>query len=62
MYCSDASGELVVDFEGGHNEWLTHEAFAFKEKVFESAIDFMAMIEAGEAYRSQEYKYDSSEY
>lgn len=62
MYCNNASGQLIVDFEGGHNEWLSHEEFSSKGKVFESAIDFKMMIDADEPYRSQEYIYDSSEY
>lgn len=62
MYTDNASGELIVDFEGGHNEWLTNEGCWSKDKVFESAIDFAVMIDNDERYRSQEYQYDHTEY
>lgn len=62
MYAKEYSGELIVDFEGGHNEWLTQEAFIAKEKIFESARDFIALVDENIPYRAQEYVYDDTEY
>ena len=62
MYADSYSGELVVDFEGGHNEWLTQEAFVAKDKTFESAREFIDLIDNNVPYRSEEYTYDDTEY
>lgn len=62
MYANEYTGELMVDYEGGHNEWLTQEEFMAKDKIFESARDFVTLIDAGVSYHAQEYRYDESEY
>lgn len=62
MHADTYTGELVVDFEGGHNEWLTQEEFIAKDKIFESARDFIDLIDSGASYHAQEYFYDESEY
>ena len=62
MYADSYSGELVVDFEGGHNEWLTQEEFIAKDKTFESARDFITLIDNDAKYHAQDYVYDDSEY
>src|SRR5690606_11975666 len=62
MYSDNATGELIVDFEGGHNEWLTQEEFVAKEKTFESARRFVELVDNGTTYYSGTYEYDDSEY
>ncbi len=62
MYADSYDGELIVDFEGGHNEWLTQEEFMAKEKTFESARDFINLIDQNVPYHAQEYTYDDDEY
>lgn len=62
MYSNNASGELMQEFEGGRNEWLTQEEFIAKEKTFESARDFIDLIDGSVSYHTQEYEYDDSEY
>jgi len=62
MYADAYSGDLIVDFEGGHNEWLTQEAFMAKEKTFESARDFIDLVDKNVPYHAQEYTYDDTEY
>ena len=62
MYANTYSGKLIVDFEGGHNEWLTQEEFMAKEKTFESARDFINLIDQNVPYHAQEYTYDDHEY
>ncbi len=62
MYSDNAQGELMVDFEGGHNEWLTQEEFTAKEKTFESAREFINLIDNDVAYYSGTYEYEDAEY
>lgn len=62
MYTNDARGELMVDFEGGHNEWLTQEEFVAKDKTFESARDFIKLVDNNVPYYSKTYTYDDTEY
>lgn len=62
MHAASHSGDLIIDFEGGHNEWLTQEEFAAKEKVFESAKDFISLVDNNVPYHAQDYHYDESEY
>ena len=62
MYTNDAKGELMADFEGGHNEWLTQEAFVAKEKTFESAREFIKLVDNNVPYYTGVYTYDDTEY
>ncbi len=62
MYTNDARGELLVDFEGGHNAWLTQEEFIVKEKTFESARQFIELVDNNVPYYSGTYTYDDTEY
>ncbi len=62
MYANTYSGDLIVDFEGGHNEWLTQEEFIEKEKSFESARDFITLLDNNVPYHAQEYLYNDDEY
>ncbi|MFZ1301358.1 MAG: NUDIX domain-containing protein [Candidatus Microsaccharimonas sp.] len=62
MHATEYSGDLVVDFEGGHNEWLTQEEFVAKDKIFESARDFIQLIDTNVPYYAKEYRYDETEY
>lgn len=62
MYSNAYEGELVVDYEGGHNEWLTQEELSAKDKVFESAKDFIDLVDNDVAYHAQDYEYDDDEY
>ena len=62
MYANSYDGTLIVDFEGGHNEWLTQEDFAAKDKIFESARDFIHLVDKNTYYHTQEYTYDDDEY
>lgn len=62
MYTNEATGELVADFEGGHNEWLTQEEFIAKDKTFESARDFIKLVDNNVPYHSGVYEYADNEY
>lgn len=62
MFCDHTDGELIPDFEGGHNEWLTQDEFVAKDKVFESARDFIDLIDSNVPYHAQDYTYENHEY
>lgn len=62
MSTKNASGTLMEDFEGGHNEWLTQDEFTAKEKTFESAYDFINLVDTNVSYHAQEYRYGKNEY
>lgn len=62
MYTNEASGELMTDFEGGYNAWLTQEEFIAKEKIFESARDFIDLVDNNVSYHAEEYHYGKNEY
>lgn len=62
MHASEPTGELMIDFEGGHNEWLTQEEFLAKDKIFESARDFVHLVDENIPYFSGTYHYDNTEY
>lgn len=62
MYSNDASGELLEYFEGGRNQWMSEEEFSSQEKYFESAVQFISLIESGHQYYAKEFFYDEDEY
>ena len=62
MHATSTRGEMVTDFEGGHNEWLTEDEFLAKEKIFQSAHTFIDLVDEGIPYHAQEYTYDDTEY
>jgi ADP-ribose pyrophosphatase YjhB (NUDIX family) len=41
---TNVKGELLEDFEGGHNEWLTAEELVAKSKVFDSLEHEMRIL------------------
>lgn len=62
MHCNNASGELLHDFEGGHNEWVTPEELQNKAKVFEGAILLGELAEQGVPYYAKDYLHPDSDY
>lgn len=62
MHCDNASGEMMKEFEGGKNFWMTQEELIAQDKIFESARDFVKLYDQGISYHAQEYTYDDSEY
>lgn len=55
-------GELMVDFEGGHNEWLTREQFDAKGKSFSSVNEFDELLDTDQTFIEREFHYDETEY
>jgi ADP-ribose pyrophosphatase YjhB (NUDIX family)/predicted transcriptional regulator len=62
MYAKDPSGELMAEFEGGKNHWMTQAELEQQDKIFESARDFVKHLDAGIPYHSQSYFYNDDEY
>ncbi len=62
MYTNNATGTLMKEFEGGKNQWMTQEEFSQQDKTFESARDFIDLVDKNIPYHAQEYTYDDTEY
>lgn len=62
LTCKNPSGELITDFEGGHNEWLTPQELSKKDKIFEGAILLGDIAANGTPYYSKEHYHDETDY
>ena len=62
MHTDSASGTLMESFEGGLNKWMTQEEFLLTEKRFESAHEFVELVDKGVTYHERDFTYDESEY
>lgn len=63
VYGNNIKGELITDMEGHHNEWLTLDELAEKEKVFQSVPELTEMCsQPGIGFIEHKYFYDESEY
>lgn len=62
MHTDKISGELVKQFEGGYNKWMTQEEFMQTDKRFESAHEFVELLDKGVTYHEREFVYAEDEY
>lgn len=62
MYTDKVSGELVERFEGGYNKWMTQDELLQQEKRFESAHEFVELIDKGVTYHDRAFTYTDDEY
>jgi len=62
VYADHYRGEMIEEFEGGYNRWMTHEEFARQPKRFTSVDEFKALMDSGEIIAEREFFYDESEY
>lgn len=62
MFCDNASGTLITDFEGGHNEWLTIDELRAKDHCFSVAPVLLEMAHGPEQYIAKDYFYTNDEY
>lgn len=62
MHTENASGELMERFEGGYNKWMTQEEFLQMDKRFESAYEFVDLIDKGVTYHERDFTYSKDEY
>ncbi|NND65817.1 MAG: NUDIX domain-containing protein [Gammaproteobacteria bacterium] len=62
MRATHYSGELIEHYEGGLNQWMTQDELASQEKSFESAVEFVDVIDSEQPYVQKKHFYDDSEY
>lgn len=62
VYANECKGELIEQFEGGKNRWMTIEEFHQQPKRFESVDEFIDLIDRVQAFAEREFFYDESEY
>jgi hypothetical protein len=49
---SGLHGEMVSRWRGGTNAWMILDELQTKERYFTPTLDFIAMLESGEQYRT----------
>lgn len=63
IYGTKPEGELIVDDEGHHNEWLSDDEMLQKDKVFESVAKITTLARTGNlGFMEQKYQYNNDEY
>lgn len=63
IYGVNPKGELIVDDEGHHNEWLHDEVMQTRGKVFQSVPEITAMAKINAAnFMEHKYEYSKDEY
>lgn len=62
VYATEFTGELIEEFEGGINKWMTTEEFHQVPKRFTSVDEFMELMDKGETFAEREFYYDEDEY
>jgi len=60
MKTVEPRGELVADFEGGHNEWLTLDQIKKLDRIYGGAANFLKIITNESDYIATEYAYDET--
>ena len=61
-YATEYRGELIEEFEGGVNRWMTHREFTRMPKRFKSVDEFLDLIDRGDHFAEREFYYNESEY
>jgi len=59
---TNPQGDLLVDFEGGHNEWLTHDEAMRKSKKFQSFATELDIIDSKQWFFETTIEYGESEF
>lgn len=62
VYATEFSGELVEEFEGGINRWMTVDEFHKVPKRFTSVDEFVDLMDAGQHFAEREFYYEEDEY
>ena len=62
VYSNEYSGDLIEEFEGGVNRWMTMDELLAQRKRFVSIDDMQELIDGGEHFVEREFYYDESEY
>lgn len=63
VYGTKPAGQLIIDGEGHHNEWLDDADMAVKDKVFESVPIITKLAKQNSAnFMEKKYEYSKNEY
>lgn len=63
IHATHPAGELLVETEGQHNEWMTLDEFESKDKTFGSVAETIELIRGGKTeIREQVYMYRLDDY
>jgi len=62
VYATEFGGELIEEFEGGINRWMTVEEFHKVPKRFTSVDEFMELMDNGKTFAEREFYYDEADY
>lgn len=63
VYGTNPQGTLIVDDEGHHNEWMSLEEMAKKDKVFESVPEITRIAKRkADPFLEHKYSYQPSDY
>jgi len=62
VYATKYSGQLIEQFEGGINRWMSEKEFHAQPKRFTSVDDFTELMDQGERFVERKFYYDESEY
>lgn len=62
VYATEFNGELIEEFEGGVNRWMTFDEFHRQPKRFSSVDEFTRLMDDGEHFAEREFYYDEEEY
>lgn len=63
IHGTDPKGELIVDAEGHHNEWMSYDTFITKEKQFGNVKETANLVhQDGQVILEQKYQYAADDY
>lgn len=62
VYATEFSGELIEEFEGGRNRWMTMEEFHQQPKYFSSVDEFTDLMARNIHFAEAEFHYAESDY
>jgi hypothetical protein len=57
VHCTEPKGELLVDFEGGHNQWMIREEALAQPKVFTSFDIEIDLVTSNEVFIDRRVEY-----
>jgi ADP-ribose pyrophosphatase YjhB (NUDIX family) len=62
VHCTNARGELMTDFEGGHNRWMTWEEMSEQSKSFGSFDSERQILAGAETFVEQHHYYAKEQF
>ena len=62
VHSNEYTGDLIEEFEGGINRWMTMEELLVQPKRFVGIDDIQELIDSNQHFVEREFYYDESEY